>query len=207
MTTNAEVAALHTRRVIGPTILMGDGSYFDFESPETSEMTIEDYAWALAGTVRFRAQTRARLRRDARCFYSVAEHCCRMAAQMLSDGHGTELAYDALMHEGGEVPWGDIAGPAKPMVPSFKEEEKRCERASFAIWGVTMSNPDLIKRYDLRMLATEKRDLMPQGSGDQWAWIKGYEPFASAIIPWPLEEAADAFLGWYRQLAPKGLAA
>jgi hypothetical protein len=206
VSTNAEVQNLHTRRIVGPTILMGDGSYFDFESPESSTMSIEDYAWGLASAIRFRGQTRSRLRGGARCLYSVAEHCVRMAIQMDEDGHSPAHAYAALMHEGGEVPWGDTVGPAKSMVPGLRDQEKRCERASFVQWGVVMSDPDLIKRYDLRMLATEKRDLMPQGSGDQWAWVKGFEPFEFEIDPWSLEAAADRFLAAHRKLSARAAA-
>jgi len=34
------------RRIIGPTILLGSGTYFDFDNPEASEPTIEDADFA-----------------------------------------------------------------------------------------------------------------------------------------------------------------
>jgi hypothetical protein len=194
------------RRIIGPTILMGDGSYYDYEDPDSSQMTIEDYAWGLAGKTRFSSQTRARLLGGRRCLYSVAQHCVLMARHLIADGHGFKHAYAGLMHEGGEVVWGDLPGPAKILVPEFKAREKRAERASFARWGVEMTDPALIKRYDLRMLATEKRDLMPQGAADEWANAEDAvgqvinEPFILPITPWPLEESASIFITEWEQL-------
>jgi len=198
--TNIEIADRHTRRIIGPTIAMGDGSYFDYENPEASTMTIDDYAYGLAYTCRFRGQTR-RPDTGARAFYGVAEHCVRLARHLIADGYA-DAAYDGLMHEGGEPVVGDMPGPMKPMFPAFKLLEKRCEAASFVLFNVPMRDPSLIKRYDLRMLATEKRDLMPATAGETWAWAQGYEPFNERIIPWTPDEAADAFRAMYHRLRP-----
>lgn len=181
---------------------MGDGSYFDYESPETSQMTIEDVAYGLAYTVRFRGQNRARLLGNKRVFYSVAEHCTRMAWQLLVDGHGRVNAYAALMHELGEVPWGDMPGPAKTLSPEFKAHEKRSQAALEARFGVEMPDPVLIKRYDLRMLATEKRDLMPHSDTDEWTWVDGYQPLPFTIVPFEHPDmAAEEFLEMYGRLA------
>jgi hypothetical protein len=192
---NIEVTEAHTRRIVGPTILMGDGSYFDFESPHTTEMTLADYAWALAGTNRFRCQTR---RADKigwpRCFYNVAQHCVLIYRQMRDDDCDPADCFAGLMHESDEVPWGDPPGPAKPLVPGFKPIAKTWGEGIDRHFNVVTRDPALIKKYDLRMLATEKRDLMPHGRGDAWQWIAGYEPFGFQIRPWSGEEAAENFI-------------
>lgn len=200
-TANQIAAEQHIRRIVGPAILMGDGSYFDFEDPWSSTMTIEDYAWALAGTNRFRGQTRYRAGGGHRCFYNVAQHCVLLAYYMKEDGCDPVDVFAGLMHEAGEVPWGDPPGPAKGLVPDLKAREKRDDEAIRGLFGVQMRDPDLIKRYDLRMLATEKRDLMPQGHGERWEHVKGYEPFPRVIHPWRGEDAADSFLRAYAELA------
>jgi hypothetical protein len=193
-----QMKAFSIRKVIGPTIMLGSGTYFDFEAPETSLLTIEDYAYGLAAANRFAGQCVSRVT-GKRVFYTVAEHCVRMSYAV---PEGSE--YDALMHEGGEPTCGDVVGPLKSLCPDYKTVEKRCERASFERFKVSMSDPDLIKLYDLRMLATEKRDLMPMSEGDTWSWIKGAPPLTFEIVPWLQEEAAQRFIARYLELAPEG---
>lgn len=206
--TNEEAAARHVRRIVGPTILLGDGSYYDFENPEATSMTIEDYAYALAFTVRFRGQCRCALQGNRRVFYGVGEHCIRLANALRDDGHGPINALAGLFHESGEVPWGDVPGPAKPLIGGFKPLEKRAEKAINAYFSIETPDPDLIKRYDLKMLATEKRDLMPQGGTDRWgnaedavADVEEYGAFPWRIIPYVHpEQAAASFVDLYAQL-------
>jgi hypothetical protein len=195
------VAASHIQRIVGPTILMGDGSYFDYENPEASTMTIEDFAYGLAYTCRFRGQTRSPLT-GRRVFYSVAEHCVRMAAHVEEDGHDRVHVKAAMMHEAGEPVCGDMVGPLKQLFPEFRTLEKRCEAAALSRFGVSIPDPDLIKRYDLRMLATEKRDLMPASRDHEWSWVRGFEPFLEIIEPFDCPDtAAEAFLYLWRELA------
>lgn len=197
-TANAAVAAGNIRKIVGPTILLGDGSYFDFVDCDASAMTLEDYAWGLATKFRFAGQTRYALadgRLGPRCAYSVAQHCVRMAAQMISDGHGL-AAFEGLMHESDEVVWPDFPSPAKSLLPP--EIKALLRRAGDAIdrkFGVTSEHKALVKQYDLRMLATERRDLMPQGAGDAWPILAGYEPFSFRIADcWSPEYAAAMFM-------------
>lgn len=184
------------RYIKGPTMLMGSGHYFDFLSPETSRITDEDIAWGLAGTNRFRAQTVSQVS-GKRCFYSVAEHCIRGSYVIEPD-----LAYLFLMHELGEVPWGDIITPQKVFVPELDRLERRSlrslarhRRLDFALhW-------DAIKRVDLIMLATERRDLMPPTT-EQWEILDRFDPLPERIEhPDPNKElVAERFLARMREL-------
>jgi len=181
-------------RVVGPTILLGSGTYYDFESPETSQITIEDIAWGLAGASRFAGQTWSRVLKR-RVLYSTAQHCVLMSKEA---PRGLELA--ALMHEAGEPVCGDMVGPLKKLLPEYKAIEKRCERANLAHFGITISDPAAIKALDLRMLATEQRDLM-NWHGEEWAWTEGAAPFDHlTIVPWPPEIAAQRFIDRYEEL-------
>jgi hypothetical protein len=193
-----QMKAFSVRRIIGPTIMLGSGTYFDFEAPEECLLTVEDYAYGLAAANRFAGQCISRFT-GKRVFYTVAEHCVRMSYAVPAG-----FEYDALMHEGGEPTCGDMVGPLKSLCPDYKAIEKRCERASFARFKVSMRDPDLIKLFDLRMLATEKRDLIPAAEGDTWSWTKGAKPFDFEITPWTAHEAASRFITRYAELAPEG---
>lgn len=200
---NAAAAAAHTKVIVGPTIQMGDGSYFDFAAPDASAMTIEDYAWGLAGNNRFRNQTRYRTEEGVgpRCLYNVAQHTVLLAEQLLWDGHGPAIAFEGLMHESDEVPWGDIPGPAKALMPvEFRALIQRAGDAIDHHFGVTHQHKVLIKQYDIRMLATEKRDLMPHAAVHQWEWTRGYEPFDFRILCWEPDMAAHQFIYLYNRL-------
>jgi len=189
-----QMKAASIRRIKGPTILLGSGSYFDFEAPETSDITVEDVAYGLAYACRFAGQCWSRIL-GRRVFYSVAEHCVRM-----SRAAPPALQFQALMHELGEPVCGDMTGPLKSICPDYKTVEKRCEAAIAAKFGVVIDDPDAIKMLDLRMLATERRDLM-RWSGEEWTWVKGAKPFEFEIVPWDPEPAARAFLHRYHELA------
>lgn len=192
-------------RITGPTILMGDGAYFDFEFPDASGMTIEDYAWGLAANGRFRGQTRYPAIDEEgwspRCLYNVCQHAVLLAEQMLRDGHGPQAAFEGLMHESDEVVWGDFPGPAKALMPAeFRALVKRAGDAIDERFGVTHQHKDLVKQYDLRMLATEKRDLMPHSAGARWSITAGHAAFEWRIAAWDANHAVNRFVDLHRTL-------
>lgn len=204
---NAAVAAGNIRKVVGPTMLMGDGSYFDFIDCDAAQMTLEDYAWGLATKARFNGQTRYPCDdwRDggngSRCMYVVAQHCVLMAEQMLRDGHPPVVAFEGLMHESDEVVWPDFPSPAKSLLPLYLKD--LIEQAGDRIgqqFGATFQWKAVIKQYDLRMLVTEKRHLMPQGSADRWPILEGYAPFDFRIACWAPDFAAARFVEVYHKL-------
>ncbi|WP_327211012.1 hypothetical protein [Rhizobium leguminosarum] len=183
------------RRVEGPTILLGSGYYYDYEHPEDSLMTIEDVAYGLAFTCRFRGQCVERAT-GRRVFYSVADHC-----EIMSRVVPPELAFDALMHEVGETVVGDPPTPLKGFCPEIRVVEKRCEAAGLELFSVPMSDRVLLKRFDLAMMATERRDLMPW-NGERWPFLDdaGVEPLPQRIVPRSPEESAAAFLRRFDEL-------
>lgn len=201
-----ENAAEVAKTVKGATIAWGGGNYFDFENPESTTMTIEDYAFAVAYTVRWRGQARTDRKR---VFYGVGEHCVRGAERLLLDDYTKADALAFLMHESDEVPFGDTPGPVKPLMgDSFRAVIKRCGAAIDARFNVVTPDPALIKRYDIRMLVTERRDLLGGHEGEIWTnggsgqvSTEGYEPFPTRIIPYAHpDEAAERFLRLYAVL-------
>ncbi|MBB3947097.1 hypothetical protein GGQ73_003061 [Rhizobium skierniewicense] len=181
------------RTAIGPTILLGSGTYFDFEDPDNSSITIEDIAYGLAFEGRCAGQCVSRAR-HIRVFYSVAEHCVRMSLAV-----APELAMQALMHEVGEAVCGDMTAPLKKLLPEYKVIEKRCEAAILRRFGVEMTHPLEIKQADVRMLATERRDLLPW-RGERWNHEDEAVPYDFEIVPWDPARAALEFMQRFDEL-------
>lgn len=182
----------HIRRIVGPTILLGSGTYFDFENPEAAQLTIEDVAYSLSFQSRFTGHCVSR-RTGKRVYYPISQHCVIMAHYA-----APEHKLAALMHEVGEATCGDMNAPLKAECPDYKRIEKRCEAAGLKRFGIAMSNPGYIKLLDMRMLATERRDLM-LWHGEEWDGTA--TPFDGEIVP--IEEphvAAQLFLETYHAL-------
>ncbi len=202
--TNAREAAKHIR---GATIAWGANQYLDLEDPDHIRVTLEDYAYCLAYTVRWRGQARCR---DTRPFYGVGQHVVFGTEEMLAEGIYKEHAIAFLFHESDELPFGDFPGPAKalPCIRETCELAKRIGKSVDCGFGITVPDPDLIKRWDIRMLVTEKRDILSGDfSGDDWAHqgdgepMAGYEPFKRRIVPYAHpEQAAFRFLYLCKQL-------
>ena len=94
-----------------------------------------------------------------------------------------------LLHDGHEAFTGDLIRPLKIML---RPHVQRIEDAIDAvIWEKAELVPPtpalnaIIKAADLRMLATEKRDIMPNSS-EPWPVIEGLTPDPRSIagLPW-----------------------
>jgi uncharacterized protein len=197
----AQTSESTIRRAKGPTILLGSGNYYDFENPEGSEITIEDFAYGLAFQSRFAGQCIERAT-GKRAFYAIAQHCV-----LMSDVVDPKHAYEALMHEACEPVCHDLTAPLKSMVPGYKAIEKRCEAANLSRFQVSTSAPDLIKNADLRMWATERRDLLPW-DGERWSAEDKLQPYDHIkIVPVGPYEAAEMFIHRFNELKPDGIRA
>jgi len=60
-------------------------------------------------------------------------------------------------------------------------------------FGISKSRPDSVAAIDLRLLATERRDLMPPDEA-VWEYLEGIEPLQIRIDPWSAEMAELKFL-------------
>lgn len=176
------------RNIIGPTILLFGGTYFDYGAPETSAFTIDDIANGLAMTCRFAGQ----------CYrhYSVAQHSVHVSHLVPQSD-----AYEGLMHDAAEAFVGDMAKPLKIMLPDYRSIEKRVEAAIFHRFNVLTPLPKSIKEADLRMLVTEQRQLMR--NRDDWDYTRGHEPADIELPAWSPEEAKARFLARYAELTGK----
>jgi hypothetical protein len=177
--------------VLGATITLAGGGYFDFINPERSDIRITDIARGLSNTCRFGGQASA-----GDGFYSVAQHSV-LVSQLVEPG----LAFAALMHDAAEAYVGDMVGPLKQLCPDYKAIEKRVEAAIFARFGITLPLPPAVKHADLCALRTEQRDLT-SGSGDNWNGLDAYQPHPMRLVALAPAEACALFLLRFDELQP-----
>ena len=114
--------------------------------------------------------------------YSVAEHSLLVADMVAQDGHGYIAEICALMHDAHESITGDVATPIKQVLGGtwarFEEAQQRNLLAAYGLVRDMQHHASLIKRYDLKALATERRDLLPFD--------------AAAHTPWPILDTPGA---------------
>jgi hypothetical protein len=185
---NVTIAGAKAATIKGPTILLFSGTYFNFERPEETPVTIEDVARGLSHICRFAGQCPR--------FYSVAEHSIHVS-QIVS----SELAWEGLMHDAAEAFIGDVAKPLKVLLGDYGVIERRVELAIAQQFGLADRLPPDVKRADVRMLRLEQQSLMR--NGDNWEWTKGFEPpegiTLSCLAP---DDAMAAFLQRALELRP-----
>lgn len=149
-------------------ILTATGKHFDFAAPRPDQIDILDIAQGLANECRYAGHTRH--------FYSVAQHCV-IASQIVPREH----ALEALLHDAAEAYCKDIPRPLKAMLPDYRAVEDRVEAAIRDRFGLPGEQSHHVKRADLVMLATERRDLMPQDD-TPWPILEGVIPLERRLI-------------------------
>lgn len=160
-------------------ILTRSGRHFDFADPQPDQIDIIDIAWGLSKECRFAGQCLG--------FYSVAQH-----SELASHIVPAEFALEALLHDASEAYCKDIPMPLKAMLPDYKRIEQRVDHAIRAVFGLPPVCSPEVKRADLILLATERRDLMPLDP-EPWPILQGIEPLEKPIRPLRIAEAMDRF--------------
>lgn len=164
------------------------GKPFFLTDPRAEDMTIEDIAHSLSNQCRFNGHTRE--------FYSVAQHCV-----LVSKNVPPEYAMAGLMHDAGEAYVSDLAKPVKVIVQGeFKALERRIDLVVCEAFGLRYRDchAGVVKDADMRILATEKRDLMNNAKGVCWGTL--LEPYDFIINPIGPKEAERLFLKRYKKL-------
>lgn len=188
---------------MGNNIVTYTGKIFDLLNPKPEQVCIEDIAHSLAYQCRYTGHSRE--------FYSVAQHCTLMAEN--SDLPGDPLA--KLFHDAAETYIGDIARPWKQLLwvqvnhgvgnlvnrhESVKEFEQKIQDVIGLALGINLSPSAEVKESDIRMMATEIRDLMPI-IPDFSIWsIRENNPVKQIVYPWEPNYAEEAFLECYHKL-------
>lgn len=154
-------------------------------NPRVEDLCVEDIAHALSLQCRFTGHTRA--------FYSVAQH------SVLASAHCPEAPLWALLHDAAEAYLADVARPVKGFLTNYREAEERLERIVAATFGLPWPMPECVKGIDLRLLATERRDLM-NTPPIPWVSTRDVEPLPGRITAWPPGVAERVFLDRFREL-------
>jgi len=168
------------------TIQTSTGMIISLEEPEENEYLMADITLSLSRLCRFNGHCRK--------FYSVAQHSVNVSLLL-----PPPLALEGLLHDAAEAYLGDITSPLKSMMPDFKDIERRFEIAIRKQFGLPVDMHPEVKAADLRMLATEQRDLMP-ALAQPWDITKGVVPLRERIAPMNHEDAYELFMMRYFEL-------
>ena len=156
--------------------------------------------------------------------YNVADHSVRVARRLLDLGASRLVALAGLCHDCHEAfPPGDQFGPflramtaesacaLLHLTPAafagslaVERKAKWAVRTALGVADVFALPADaaLIKRADMELLATERRDLMAQGPVD---WGKLPEPLPERIVPWTSTQAWAEFQAMFECLGGRAL--
>jgi hypothetical protein len=152
--------------------------------PRPDEICIEDIAHALSQKCRYTGHCRE--------FYSVAQHSVLVASQCEDPVWG-------LLHDAGEAYLPDVARPVKRAIPEFQQIEDRILKAVAERFGLSWPIPDCVHETDVRLLATEKLELMGTPPSE-WFSLEQVEPLDVVIVPWTPPSAEVKFLKVFHDL-------
>lgn len=178
----------------GPLICTASGEYVNILEPWSFTPRIEDIAHALSNLCRFTGHTRV--------LYSVAQHSW-LVSEILPD----HLKLHGLLHDASEAYLGDVSRVLKhsPLLYGYRIAERNVQTRINAAFGLPGKEPAEVKAADLRLLTTERRDLLPPGP--DWKLLRGVEPLEQRIEPWTPQLASLMFIARFNKLTETALAA
>jgi uncharacterized protein len=185
------------------------GRAFDLLHPSPDDIDFEvDIPEALARTPRFGGHVPCGP-------YSVAQHCVVGADALMRDTQRADIAAAFLLHDAHEAYIGDDIRPKQHALAALAREvlgevgaqavtvarQALCDRIDRAVftaaglhWPIGADVWKVVKTYDMRMLATERRHLFAPAPRP-WNVVECAEPLRVtgrfAVWPWP--RAADEY--------------
>ena len=170
------------------------GVKFDFDNFTDDDLKLEDIAHSLG--------MQCRVRGHCSVFYSVAQHSV-LVSQVAEALGGRGAGQWGLLHDAAEAYVGDIPTPMKT------EEDQKREGVLMARIADKFGLPNLnvpmnghintvVKHADKLLLATEKRDLMPNIG--IWESIEGIEPLMDVIKPISPKASVTLFHKRFKEL-------
>jgi hypothetical protein len=171
-----------------PWIQTGNGAQFYLLDPKPKSIHLGDIAHALSLLCRYTGHVR--------CHYSVAQHSV-LVSRLVPPQH----ALWGLMHDASEAYINDISSPLKhcPEMDFYRRVERVIMGAVCRRFGLPLEQPAEVRDADLRLLVTEKRDLLGP-SPEPWPVEATHEPLVEHIIQWEARAAEEAFHARFREL-------
>lgn len=164
-------------------LLTHTGRHFDVADPQPDMIDLNDIVVGLSNECRYAGQ--------CLFFYSVAQH-----SELVSRIVPADYALEGLLHDAAEAYIKDIPRPLKELLPDYRQIEARVDAAIRARFGLPPTQSHAVKRADLVLLATERRDLM-KDDGTPWDCLQGVTPLEKRIIAVNAGRAQQRF---YRRL-------
>ena len=187
---------------IAPFMQTASGRDFYLATPTPEMVDFGDIAEHLSKLARFAGATPGH-------FYSVAEHCVRAADAVFAETRDRVAAAYTLLHDAHEAYIVDRITPERWAEEAIARErfeddhivaavlevpkllryriDAAIHAASGLQWPPSIEMQRIVKKIDLVMLATERRDLM-RPSNSPWPILDGIEPLPGRIAPasWPV---------------------
>ena len=170
----------------------------DLVDPDLGEIDVADIAHHLSLINRYSGATERP--------YSVAQHCVLVAHSLALAKCSREIQFAGLVHDAAEAYLGDITSPVKRRLNSLCAGivdmlEEPVESAIARKLGAIYPWPPEVFDADLRMLVTERRDLL--GDIQTRPWGVDVAPHADIqVLPWDATYAEGLWLARFSELAP-----
>jgi hypothetical protein len=179
----------------GGSIQTFSGVIFYPLDPREEDIFLMDVGHGLSNKARFTGHTRR--------FYSTAEHSTRVSWCLRDMGFDLMTQYVGLHHDDTDAYLPDVPTPLKrlPEFQWFRDLEESMQELCYKRFGAIVTDYKPVKRADVILLLTEKRDLMPLKNHN---WDHKYtevpipEPYK--IEPWIPEVAKKFYLERHAEL-------
>lgn len=167
-------------------ILTASARRFDYLAPDPEAISIIDIATHLAREPRYGGATKRA--------YNVAQHSW-FVSQIVPRGFELE----GLLHDAEEYVGKDIMSPLKALLPDYKALMKPIDQTIRAKFGLPPDMSPCVHKADLIMLATERRDLVPEHA-EPWSCLEGIRPLERPIQVWSEQRSRMMFLERFIEL-------
>lgn len=129
------------------------GRPFDILDPKPEQVSLYDIAHSLAFLCRFNGHVPT--------FYSVAEHCLRVAEWLEERNEPAEVVLTGLLHDASEAYVGDMTRPLKrtEQMAAYVAAEERVQEVISQALGGLYPYPDIVHEADIEVYRWEVENI------------------------------------------------